>query len=70
MILEHEEVLMNKEVLIAVFILKWICFSELSILGEVDINLKECFNKTAFWGFLSFSTDHILIGLHVLHLTF
>lgn len=32
MVLEHEQILMNKEVLIAVFILQWICFSELSIL--------------------------------------
>lgn len=40
MVLECEQILMNKEVLTAVFILKWICFSELSILrisicGEV-----------------------------------
>jgi hypothetical protein len=32
MVLEHEQILMNKEVLMAVFILNRICFRELSIL--------------------------------------
>ena len=31
-VLEHEQILMNKEVLSAVFILNWICFSESSII--------------------------------------
>lgn len=33
-------------------------------------SLKECFNKKAFWGFLSDSRDPILIGFHLLHLCF
>lgn len=33
-------------------------------------SLKECFNKKAFWGFLSDSMDPTLIGFHLLHLQF
>lgn len=34
MVLENEQLLMNKEVLNAVFILNWICFREWGILSR------------------------------------